>query len=246
LHVKIDTGMGRVGACPTKAVPLIKKIATFPNIFIEGLFTHFSKADKASSAFTKDQFNKFMAVLNAVRAEGINIPIAHAANSAAVLNFPKTHLDMVRVGICMYGYEPIRKKDLRIDLKPVLTFRTKVLYIKEVPAGVPISYGATYYTKSMTQIATLPVGYADGLSRGLSNKGSVMIRDQRFPIVGAVTMDMTMIDVGGGRVEIGDDVVLLGRQTNEISASDIAQLSKTIVYEVLCGIGKRVPRLYLN
>ena len=247
IHVKIDTGMGRVGIWHENAAPLIKKIASLPNLFMEGLFTHFSKADDISSDFTIDQFNKFLTVADAVRSEGVYIPIVHAANSAAMLNFPKTHLDMVRVGICMYGLEPFEKSCFNIELKPVLTFRTKVLYIKEVPAGAPISYGATFYTKSKTYIATLPVGYADGLSRGLSNKGSVIIRDKRFPIVGAVTMDMIMVDVRREKIEVGDDAVIIGRQANEmISASEIARLDDTINYEVLCGIGKRVPRIYLN
>jgi alanine racemase len=246
IHVKIDTGMGRVGILPENAVSLIKKIVSLPNLFIEGIFTHFSRADDISSDFTMDQFNKFLAVVNAVKSEGIDIPISHAANSAAMLNFPKTHLDMVRVGICMYGLEPFEKKNIDIELKPVLTFRTKVLYIKEVPVGTPLGYGATFYTKSKTQIATLPVGYADGLSRSLSNKGSVIIRDKRFPIVGTVTMDMIMVDIGFDKIKIGDDVVIIGRQESEmISASEIARLDETINYEVLCSIGKRVPRIYL-
>jgi len=247
IHVKIDTGMGRVGIWHENATPLIKKIASLPNLLIEGLFTHFSKADDTSSDFTMDQFNKFLTVVDAIRSEGIYIPIAHAANSAAMLNFPKTHLDMVRVGICMYGLQPFEKSCYDLELKPVLTFRTKVIYVKEVAAGIPISYGASYFTKSKTHIATLPVGYADGLSRGLSNKGKVIIRNKRFPIVGAVTMDMIMVDVGSEKIEVGDDAVLIGGQENKlISANEIARLDETINYEVLCGIGKRVPRTYLK
>lgn len=246
LHVKIDTGMGRVGVWPSNAVPLIKKIAALPNLVIEGLYTHFSKADDASSNFTMKQFDKFATVLNTMRTEGVTIPIVHAANSAATLNFPKTHLDMVRIGICIYGLGPFEKGSLGIELEPVLTFRTKVLYIKEVPARTPISYGATYHTKSKTRIATLPVGYADGLPRSLSNQGSVILRSKRYPIVGTITMDMTMVNVGYDKIEIGDDAIMIGRQRGEIiSATEIGRLAGMINYEVLCGIGKRVPRIYL-
>jgi len=247
LHIKVDTGMGRVGVREDKAVPLVKKIACLPNLDIEGIFTHFSKADDLLSDLTMYQFDKFQHVLGELRFEGIRIPIAHAANSAALLNFPNTHLDLVRIGILMYGLGPVEGMGRDLELKPVLTFRTQVLYVKEVPSGVPISYGATFLTKSRTHIATLPVGYADGLSRGLSNKGEVIMGGKRFPIIGNVTMDMTMVDVGDQKIEIGDDAVIIGEQANEeISANEIARLDDTINYEVLCGIGKRVARTYLT
>lgn len=246
VHIKIDTGMGRVGVLPENAVSLVKKVALLPNIILEGVFTHFAKADDPANGMTLMQFDKFMGILREIKSSGINVPISHCANSAAMLLFPQTHLDMVRVGICMYGLYPSRPAAGKLTLKPALSFKTKVLYIKEVPAGTPLSYGATFITHSTTRIATLPVGYADGLSRGLSNKGSVLIKGKRYPIVGKVTMDMILVDAGRDRIEVGDDAVLIGRQgTEEISADEIAGIDDTINYEVVCGIGKRVPRAYV-
>jgi len=246
IHIKIDTGMSRVGVLPDKALDLVKRISVLPNIEIEGVFTHFAKADDKKGDFTGRQFRIFMEVIDAIRALGIKIPIVHAANSAAMLNFPQTHLDMVRIGICMYGLQPFETKEKKkIKIDPVLSFKTKVLYIKEVPKNTSVSYGAAYYTKKKTKIATLPVGYADGLSRGMSNRGAVLIRGKRYPIVGSVTMDMIMVETGRDKIEIGDEAVIIGRQVKEeITADEIALLDETINYEVVCGIGKRVPRIY--
>jgi len=247
VHVKIDTGMGRVGVMPDKAVALVKKIASLPNIFLEGVFTHFAKADDPGSDMTLMQFEKFRGLLQEIRSHGINVPIKHCANSAAMLCFPRTHMDMVRIGICMYGLYPSDAARDKVHLRPALSFRTKVLYIKEVPAGTPLSYGATYLTPASTRIATLPVGYADGLSRGVSNKGSVLIRGKRYPVVGRVTMDMILVDAGRDRIEVGDDAVIIGEQGRErITADDVAMMDETINYEVVCGIGKRVPRVYVK
>ncbi len=247
VHVKVDTGMGRVGVLPEKAIAFIKKIKTLPGLELEGIFTHFSKADDQRSDFTALQFERFMDVLDAAKKEGIDIPIKHAANSAAAVFFPQTQLDMVRIGICMYGLYPSGKRIASLDLQPVLSFKTKVLYVKEVPKGTSLSYGATYTTSKNTRVATLPVGYADGLSRGLSNNGSVIIRGKRYPIVGRVTMDMTLVDADGDRIEAGDDAVIIGKQEREeITADEIAMRDDTINYEVICGIGKRVPRVYVG
>ena len=241
VHVKIDTGMGRVGVSPSEAVAFIKKISSLPNLEIEGVFTHFAKAEDTKDDFTSNQLNKFQLILSKIS----SIPIKHAANSAGVLFFPETHLDMVRVGLMMYGLYPLLTSRKLIDLKPALSFKSRVTYLKKVPAGTPVSYGFTYVTPSATMIATLPVGYADGFSRQLSNRGQVIIRGRRFPIIGKVTMDLTMVDVGNSNVKMGDEVIIIGEQSGQsISADEIAQLSDTISYEVVCGIGKRVPRIY--
>ncbi len=245
VHIKIDTGMSRIGVLPDKAVELTEKIFSLPGIELEGIFTHFAKADDLKSGFTAEQFEKFNKIVSALASSGIKPPLVHAANSAAMINFPQTRLNMVRIGICLYGLPPFDNPGNMPKIEPVLSFKTKVLYIKEVPEHTSISYGASYYTGRKTKIATLPVGYADGLSRSLSNKGSVIIKGKKYPIVGNVTMDMTMIEVGSDKINVGDEAVLIGSDGNEtITAGDIARLDGTITYEVVCGIGKRVPRLY--
>lgn len=245
IHIKIDTGMSRVGVLPGAARDLIEKVASMPGIELEGVFTHFAMADDMESSFTLEQFKKFNDVVSKVKSQGIHIPILHAANSAAMINFPETRLDMVRIGVCLYGLKPFEKNGRFPALEPVLSFKTKVLYVKDVPENTPVSYGASYHTSKRTRIATLPVGYADGLSRGLSNKGSVLIRGKRYPIVGNITMDMIMTETGSDKIEIGDEAVLIGRDGHEeITAAEMARLDGTISYEVVCGIGKRVPRNY--
>ncbi|MFH1347831.1 MAG: alanine racemase [Candidatus Margulisiibacteriota bacterium] len=241
VHVKIDTGMGRVGVRPSEANAFITKISSLTGLDIEGVFTHFAMAEDPQDNFTQDQFQKFSQVISKVD----HIPIKHSANSAAVLFHPETHLDMVRVGLMMYGLYPQGNSRRLIDLKPALSFRSRVTYLKRVPAGTPLSYGCTYVAPKETSIATIPVGYADGFSRRLSNRGQVIIRGKRYPVVGRVTMDLTMLDVGNAKVEVGDEVVLIGEQNGQaISADEVAALEDTISYEVVCGIGKRVPRIY--
>jgi len=241
VHVKVDTGMGRVGVPPSEAVAFIKKVSSLPGIELEGVFTHFAMAEDPQDNFTVDQFQKFKQVISKVR----NVPIKHSANSAAVLYHAETHLDMVRVGLMMYGLYPLGSSRSLINLNPALSFKSRVTYLKKIPAGAPVSYGCTYTASSATTIATIPVGYADGFSRRLSNRGQVIIRGKRYPVAGRVTMDLTMVNVGDARVEVGDEVVLIGEQNGQaISADEMAGLEDTISYEVVCGIGKRVPRIY--
>ncbi len=241
VHVKVDTGMGRVGVQPSEAVAFITKLSSLPGLELEGIFTHFAKAEEPKDSFTQDQFAKFSQVIARVK----QIPIKHSANSAGVLYHPQTHLDMVRVGLMMYGLYPQSNSRSLVDLRPALSFKSRVAYLKKVPAGTPLSYGCTYAAPEETTIATVPVGYADGFSRRLSNKGRVIIRGQRWPVVGRVTMDLIMVNVGKAKVEIGDEVVLIGEQNGQmISADEVAGLEDTISYEVVCGIGKRVPRIY--
>ena len=241
VHIKIDTGMGRVGVQPSEAVAFITKVASMSGIELEGIFTHFAKAEEDKDKFTHEQFTRFGQVADKIN----HIQIKHAANSAAVLYHPQTHLDMVRVGLMLYGLYPQGSSRRLISLKPALSFKSRITYLKRVPAGTPLSYGSTYVTASETTIATVPVGYADGFSRRLSNKGQVIIRGRRFPVVGRVTMDLCLVNVGESRVEVGDEVVMIGEQNGQIiSADEIARLEETISYEIVCGIGKRVPRVY--
>ncbi len=242
VHLKIDTGMGRVGVPFGKGEDTFKKISRLPNIDIEGIFTHFAGAEETDE-FTSEQLKRFRSFIS--RIDSVSY-ILHAANSAAVLYHRESHLDMVRVGLSMYGLYPPGGRKIGAKLKPALQFKTRVVYLKKVPAGTPLSYGSTYVTKKETSIATLPVGYADGLPRALSNKGEVLIGGRRHPIVGRVCMDMTLVDAGNSNVRIGDEAVLIGSQGKEtISADDIGKLADTISYEIICGIGKRVPRIYV-
>jgi alanine racemase len=241
VHVKVDTGMGRVGVPPSEAVAFSAKISSLPGLALQGIFTHFAKAEDPQDNFTADQFKKFKQVVAKVP----HIPLKHSANSAGVLFHPETHLNMVRVGLMMYGLYPQGNSRRLVNLKPALSFKSRVTYLKKVPAGTPLSYGCTYVAPQDAMIATIPVGYADGFSRSLSNRGQVIIRGKRYPVVGRVTMDLTMVNVGNGKVEVGDEVVLIGEQNSQaISADEIAGLEDTISYEVVCGIGKRVPRIY--
>lgn len=241
VHVKIDTGMGRVGVLPSEAMAFITKVSSLPGMVLEGVFTHFAKAEDPEDHFTNEQFQKFQQIVARVP----HIPLKHSANSAAALFHRQTHLDLVRVGLMMYGLYPQGNSRRLISLKPALSFKTRVTYLKKVPTGTPLSYGSTYVTPSETTIVTIPVGYADGYSRRLSNRGQVLIRGKRYPVVGRVSMDLTLVNVGSGKVEMGDEVVLIGEQNGQgISADEIAALEDTISYEVVCSIGKRVPRVY--
>jgi alanine racemase len=244
VHVKIDTGMGRIGVSPEEAVLFIETISKFPGIVVEGVMTHFADADLQDKKFAAAQMERFEALIGSLDAKGIAIPFRHAANSAAVLEYDRALLTMVRPGLMLYGYNPL-ESGVPADVRPVLSLLTRIAYIKKVQAGVPISYGRTFVTKRESLIATIPIGYADGYSRGLSNRGEAIVRDKRVPVAGRVCMDMTMLDVTEvPGVTAGDEAVLIGSRGNErISADDIAAKTGTIAYEVLCGISGRVPRV---
>lgn len=252
MHVKIDTGMSRIGVPPENAVNFAKQISQLKAIAIEGIFTHFSVSDSIDDSkdktFTESQIGKFKQVIARLEENGIQIPIKHAANSAGVLNFPSSYFDMVRPGIMVYGLYYSREVAVAENLQPAMSFRTAIIHLKTVIPETSISYGRTFITEKESIIATLPVGYADGYNRLLSNKGEVLVRGRRAPIVGRVCMDMTMIDVSHvPGVKIGDEVVLFGKQGNaEIPMDEIADKTNTIVNEVACSIGKRVPRVYLR
>ncbi|MGE5588050.1 MAG: alanine racemase [Clostridia bacterium] len=249
-HVKVDTGMGRIGVPPRQAASFVRRVAMLPNVEVEGIYTHFASADADDKTFACEQLSRFMGVIEALRTAGVQIQFRHAANSAACVDIPEARLDMVRPGILMYGLSPFsterfQKLKKEMDIRPALSLKTRVSFLKRVPAGTPVSYGSTYVTKEDTVIATLPVGYADGYSRGLSNRGEVLIRGRKLPIVGRICMDQCMVDVGSLEVEVGDEAVLIGRQGDqEIAAEEVADKLGTISYEVVCAIGKRVPRVY--
>lgn len=249
VHVKVDTGMGRIGLVPEAAVDFIKGIRKLDGIRIEGLMTHFADADLSDKQFASRQMDRFETLMKALAAQGIDILICHAANSAAVLDFDRAFFTMVRPGLMLYGYNPLEAvpEGSRIDVQPVLSLVTRIAFLKKTPAGIPISYGRTFVTKRESLIATIPVGYADGYARSLSNRGEALVRGTRVPVAGRVCMDMTMLDVTDvPGVREGDDVVLIGAQGGErITADDIAAKTGTIPYEVLCGISGRVPRVYV-
>ena len=250
-HVKVDTGMGRIGLYPGQTVSFVRHIAMLPNIEIEGIFTHLATADDEDKTFLHYQLSRFNDVIEDLKSNGIEAQYYHAANSMAAVTVPEAGFDIVRPGILMYGLTPLYGEKARrvreeLDIAPALSFRTRVVFVKRCQAGTPIGYGATYTTDRDCIIATLPIGYADGFPRGLSNCGEVLIRGMRLPVVGRVCMDECMVCSGDLEVDVGDEVVAIGRQRDEeITAEDVAEKLGTVTHEVLCGISKRVPRVYL-
>lgn len=245
VHVKIDTGMGRIGVWHEEALDFIKKVNAEKGIILEGIYTHFSSAGR-DDFFTKYQIESFEKLLLEIEKSWIKIPLKHAANSIATVDFKRSHLNLVRPGLIIYGMYPKHTFPKLVKLKQALSLKTRIVYIKDTPPGRSISYGRTFITAKKTKIATLPIGYADGYGRNLSNKAEVLVRGRRAPVVGKVTMDQTMIDVGHiNGVKVGDEVVLLGRQgRDEIRTEKLARLAGTIAYEVVCSISNRVPRIY--
>jgi alanine racemase len=247
-HLKVDTGMGRVGVAPREVRRLAERIGALRGVRLVGLMTHFAEAEAEEPAFTREQLTRFLEAEGALREAGIRVPLLHAANSAALLYHPAARLNLVRPGILLYGCHPGRPRPGDPVLRPALRFRTAISQVKVLPAGASVSYGRMFVAPREMRVATLPVGYADGLSRLLSNRGQVLIRGRRAPIVGRVCMDMTMVDVTDlAEVRPGDEVVLIGRQgEDEITADLHAAWQGTISYEVLCRIGPRVPRVYMG
>ncbi len=245
VHIKVDTGMGRLGFWHEGADALIVQLCGLKNICVDGLYTHFPSAD-SDEAFTQSQIAFFCALIDRLAIHGVSIPLRHTANSMAVLGFEAAHFNLVRPGLAVYGLHPKDEMVGRLGIKPVLSFKTRVAHVKRVAKGRSVSYGRTYIAPRDTVIATLPVGYGDGYNRLLSNRGSVLIRGVRCPIVGVVCMDQTMVDVGRlPGVRQGEEVVLIGRQKDRIiRAEEIARLCRTIAYEVICWISPRVPRVY--
>ena len=245
VHIKIDTGMGRIGVWHEEAINFIKNLQEEKSIIIEGIYTHFSSAGR-DEFFTGYQIESFEKLLARIAEFDISIPLKHAANSIATVDFKRSHQNLVRPGLVIYGMYPKYNFPKLIKLKPALSLKTKIVYIKDTPPGRSISYGRTFITHKHTKIATLPIGYADGYDRNLSNRAEVLVKGRRAPIIGRVTMDQTMVDVGHIKgVKLGDEVVLIGRQgRDEIRAEKLARIAGTIAYEVVCSISNRVPRVY--
>ncbi|MDI6860807.1 MAG: alanine racemase [Caldisericia bacterium] len=247
IHIKIDTGMGRVGILWNEAVDFIKEVFKYKNINVEGLYAHFSSADEKDKTFSRIQFERFMKVVDELEKEKIKIPLKHHGNSATVIDLPEYILDGVRCGISLYGLKPSQEVK-NVKLYPVMSLHSKIIFLKKVPPNTPISYGRTFITKKESIIGTLPFGYADGYPRILSNKGVVLYKGKRVKVVGRVTMDQVMIDLSRFKdVKVGDDVIIMGKDgKEEISADDIAKKCNTINYEIVTRIGKRVPRVYIK
>jgi alanine racemase len=251
IHIKIDTGMTRVGFMPGySAIKNVLEINKLPRIIIEGLFTHFASADEREKEYTYMQFERFMSICSELNRIGVYIPIKHCANSAAIVEFPEMHLDMVRPGIILYGMYPSEEVDKsRIDLRPAMTLKANVILVKDVEPNTCISYGRIFTTARASRIATIPIGYADGYTRMLSNKGKVLVNGEIAPVVGRVCMDQCMIDVTdlGSEVKVGDEAVLFGSQgDSRIAIEEVAAAIGMINYEMVCIIGKRIPRAYLE
>ncbi|MFH1092867.1 MAG: alanine racemase [Candidatus Omnitrophota bacterium] len=247
IHIKVDTGMGRLGIWHEQAKAQIIKISRLKNLNVEGIYTHLSSAD-TDIVFTRNQLRIFESLINELRQNKISVTFTHAANSIAACRFPGFGLNTIRPGIMLYGIYPDRKLKACIKLKQVLSLKTKITYLKTVDAGRSISYGRTYITRRRTRIATLPLGYADGYARALSNKAKVIIKGVKYPVIGRVCMDQTMIDVGmGSKIKKGDIVTLIGSQgSQKIQAEDLAFICDTIAYEITCWISSRVPRVFKN
>ncbi|MCU1455976.1 MAG: alanine racemase [Actinomycetia bacterium] len=244
VHLKVDTGMHRIGCPPAAAVALARDVTERPGLLLGGVCTHFAVADEPEDPYTESQLRAFEAVLADLEREGLRPPIVHSANSAALITRPDARFDLVRVGIAVYGIPPAAGLDGRLDLVPALSLHARVSFVQDLPAGERISYGRAYRLDRPTRVAVVPLGYADGVPRALAAAhGEVLIGGRRRPIAGTITMDQLMVDVGDDAVEVGDEVVLIGTQGDaEILASEWAEKLGTIPYEIVCGIGVRVPR----
>lgn len=250
IHFAVDTGMSRIGYPVTcEAADEMARLAALPHIMVEGIFTHFARADERDKTDAKNQLALFQRMLSLLAERGVTIPIRHCSNSAGIVELPEANLDLVRAGITMYGLWPSEEVDRsQIVLEPALSLYTHVAYVKDLPAGRAVSYGGTYVTPGPRRIATIPVGYADGYARGLSNCGDVLIRGKRAPIRGRVCMDQFMVDVTEiPGVKCGDKVVLIGADGDErIAMEEVGARSGRFNYEFVCGLGKRVPRVYVR
>ncbi len=248
IHIKVDTGMSRIGFQVTpESADTVARISKLPNIMIEGIFTHFARADESSKTPAYEQFKQFEKMIAMVEEKGVQIPLKHCSNSAGIVEIPECNMDMVRAGITLYGLWPSEEVDkTKISLKPVMSLRSRVAYVKELLPGRQISYGGTFTVKKKMTVATVPVGYGDGYARGLSNKGWVLIKGQKAPICGRVCMDQCMVDVTDiPGVKIGDTVTLLGKDADEeITMEQLGELSGRFNYEFACLITPRVPRIY--
>lgn len=247
VHLKIDSGFGRIGVSSANALEFILQVAQRPGLELQGLYTHFASSD-TDPEYTRAQASAFQSVVGPAQEKGIRPPWIHLANSSAILRYPETHGSMVRPGLAFYGIPPYAGASRDIALGPALSWKTRVIFLKRVKEGSSISYGRSWVARRETRVATLAVGYADGIPRLLSNRGHVLLGGQRAPIIGRVTMDMLMVDATDVTpCHVGDEAVLVGSQGSErIGVEEIAEASETNAYEILCRIATRVPRIYLD
>ena len=240
--------MGRIGFFPEELPEIYQLAEELKYIKVEGVFSHFARADEQNKDFSQLQLERFKTALNKIRAAGYKLPQLHIANSAAVIDLEKTFLDLVRPGIMLYGLLPSAQLRNEAEIEPLLSFKTRIVQLRSLPAGSAVSYGSTYKTDSEEKLAVLPIGYKDGYPRLLSNRGEVLIRGQRAPIRGRVCMGQTIVSVDQIKnAEVGDEVVLIGRQEDEeISAAEIAELCGTINYEIVCNLSERLEKVYFD
>ncbi len=248
VHIEVDTGMGGTGVHPDKALSLIKSLSLIENLTIEGIFTHFHSCDEKDKSFTHEQTKIFKKTLKQLEGEKIHIPLIHAANSAAILDMPDSYFNMVRPGLILYGLFPSNHVSKGIDLKPVMSFKTRIINLKNLDSGSTVSYGRTFKASRPATVATIPVGYKDGFSRYFSNSGKVLINGKHTSIIGKVCMDRCFIDVTNvPNVNIGSEVVLYGKQKNEtILIESSAESINTIPYEIVCNIGGKAAKKYIS
>ncbi|MFQ5612527.1 MAG: alanine racemase [Anaerolineae bacterium] len=248
IHLKVDTGMGRFGLLPEEVVDFARALQNLPSLQLEGIFSHFAVADEADTTFSRQQIQSYREVIAAVEAAGINLPLKHLANSAAALVLPNARYHLVRLGIAMYGLPPSNEIKWPVGLRPAMTLKTRIARLRILPAGASIGYGRTYVTPAPTPIALAPIGYGDGYPRLCSNRGAMLVRGQRAPVVGRVSMDQTSLDVSDiDQVTQDDEVVVFGRQGEaEITADEVAMWAETINYEIVTRLAARVPRIYLG
>jgi alanine racemase len=246
-HVEVDTGMGRIGVREEEAESFIEQVAQLPGLRLASLYTHFPDADGEDLSFARDQVRRYEGLLARLERRGIRAPRRHAANSAGTLNLPEAHFDAVRVGLIAYGHRPHHAAS-GIALEPVMSFKSRLVQVRDLPAGASVSYGRTFVTERPTRSGVVAVGYGHGYSWLLSNRGQMLVGGRRVPILGRVTMDLTMVDITEvPRAAVGDEVVLFGDQQEEaLSLEEVARHSETIPYEIMCTIGKRVTRIYVR
>lgn len=248
IHLKVDTGMGRLGVPVDRIGGFLDELLSLPGIVLEGVLSHFAVADERDKTFSDRQVDRFLEVLTMIAAKGWELPYAHISNSAGILDLPHAHFQLVRPGIMLYGSPPSTELHRPAQLRPVMSFKSRILQLKDVPPGQPVGYGRTYVTDRASRIATVPVGYDDGYFRALSNCGQVLVRGRRAQVVGRVSMNMITVDVTHiQEAREDDEVVLLGSQGKErITAEELAELCGTISYEIYCSIGRHRHKFYLN
>ena len=250
VHIKLDTGMARLGfSAEESSIEEIKEIAELPNLVLEGVFTHFAKADEEDKTFTMMQLEKFEWMTQRLEEEGVTFPYVHASNSAGIIDVRRADYNLVRAGIAIYGLYPSEEVDKeKVQLKPALSLKSHIAFVKDIPAGTPVSYGGDFVSEHQMRIATIPIGYGDGYPRSLSDTGYVLIRGKKAPIIGRICMDQFMVDVSDiPEVKFGDKVTLIGRDQEEyLPVEKLSELSGRFNYEFVCDLGNRIPRVYVQ